>query len=202
MLEFKNRAFLVENCQSAFLRHLFRSWCHAMISSMRVCLSGIRRSRHCLVENAEFGFGQIEPAAVFWRKRGNARHRHGRRVASRALADPPSDRLAETRDGRPLAELLALVRRGSAELLAHHVRIHDGPNRSRSRPKRLPTTPEAAFIEFCRALQNGNNSERAGVRFACPNIQIYDARVVDLYQWVCARYLVGVKGAETKIKHG
>jgi len=38
------------------------------------------------------------------------------------------------------------------------------------------------------------------VRFARPNIQIYDARVVDLYQWVCARYRVGVKGAETKAK--
>ena len=33
-----------------------------------------------------------------------------------------------------------------------------------------------------------------------PNIQICDAHVVDLYQWVCARYLVGVKGAETKAK--
>ena len=31
------------------------------------------------------------------------------------------------------------------------------------------------------------------VRFARPNIQIYDAHVVDLYQWVCARYLVGVR---------
>jgi len=39
------------------------------------------------------------------------------------------------------------------------------------------------------------------VRFARPNIQIYDAHVVDLYQRVCARYLVGVKGAETKAKH-
>jgi hypothetical protein len=38
------------------------------------------------------------------------------------------------------------------------------------------------------------------VRFARPNIQIYDAHVVDLYQWVGARYLVGVKGAETKAK--
>ncbi len=38
------------------------------------------------------------------------------------------------------------------------------------------------------------------VRFARPNIQIYDAHVVDLYQWVCARYLVGVKGADTKAK--
>jgi hypothetical protein len=35
------------------------------------------------------------------------------------------------------------------------------------------------------------------VRFARPNIQIYDAHVVDLYQWVCARYLVGVKSADT-----
>jgi hypothetical protein len=34
------------------------------------------------------------------------------------------------------------------------------------------------------------------IRFARPNIQIYDARVVDLYQWVCARCLVGVKRAE------
>jgi hypothetical protein len=41
---------------------------------------------------------------------------------------------------------------------------------------------------------------RADVRFARSNIQIYDAHVVDLYQWVCAQYLVGVKGAETKGK--
>jgi hypothetical protein len=39
------------------------------------------------------------------------------------------------------------------------------------------------------------------IRFARPNIQIYDARVVDLYQWVCARYLVGVKRAETRQAH-
>src|SRR2546427_9170338 len=57
---------------------------------------------------------------------------------------------------------------------------------------------EAAFIEFCRRAPNGDRSDRADVRFARPNIQIYDAHVVDLYQWVCARYLVGVKGAETK----
>jgi hypothetical protein len=37
------------------------------------------------------------------------------------------------------------------------------------------------------------------VRFARPNIQIYDARVVDLYQWVRAPYRVRVKGAETKL---
>jgi hypothetical protein len=43
-------------------------------------------------------------------------------------------------------------------------------------------------------------ADRADVRFARSNIQIYDAHVVDLYQWVCAQYLVGVKGAETKGK--
>jgi hypothetical protein len=46
-------------------------------------------------------------------------------------------------------------------------------------------------------LQNGDHSDRADVRFARPNIQIYDAHVVDLYQWVYARYLASVKGAET-----
>src|SRR5260370_6021583 len=48
------------------------------------------------------------------------------------------------------------------------------------------------------ALRNGDHADRADVRFARPNIQIYDAHVVDLYQWVCARHFVGVKGAETK----
>ena len=38
------------------------------------------------------------------------------------------------------------------------------------------------------ALRNGDHSDRADVRFARPDIQIYDAHVVDLYQWVCARY--------------
>lgn len=33
-----------------------------------------------------------------------------------------------------------------------------------------------------------------------PNIQIYDAHVVDLHQWACARYLVGVEAAETKAR--
>jgi hypothetical protein len=42
--------------------------------------------------------------------------------------------------------------------------------------------------------------DRADVRFARVNIQVYDARAVDLYQWIRARYLVGVKGAETKAK--
>jgi hypothetical protein len=44
----------------------------------------------------------------------------------------------------------------------------------------------------------GDHSDRADVRFARPNTQIYDAHVVALYQWVCARYLVGVKAAGTK----
>ena len=46
--------------------------------------------------------------------------------------------------------------------------------------------------------RRGHAVDRADVRFARPSIQIYDAHVVDLYQWVGARYLVGVKGAETK----
>jgi len=45
------------------------------------------------------------------------------------------------------------------------------------------------------ALRNGDHSDRANARFARPNIRIYDARVVDLYQWACARY---PEGAETK----
>ena len=40
------------------------------------------------------------------------------------------------------------------------------------------------------------------VRFAHPNIQICDAHTVDLYQWVCAQYRVGVKGGEAKAKRG
>jgi hypothetical protein len=50
------------------------------------------------------------------------------------------------------------------------------------------------------ALRNGDHSDRADVRFVRPNIQIHDAPVVDLYQWVCARYLVGVKGCRNKGK--
>jgi hypothetical protein len=37
-------------------------------------------------------------------------------------------------------------------------------------------------------------SDRTDVRFVRPDIRIYDARVVDLFQWDCARYLVGAKG--------
>jgi hypothetical protein len=35
-------------------------------------------------------------------------------------------------------------------------------------------------------------------RFARPNIEIYDAHVINLFQSICARYLVGVKSADTK----
>jgi hypothetical protein len=35
------------------------------------------------------------------------------------------------------------------------------------------------------------------VRFARPNIRIYDAPVIDLYRWAYAQYLAGAKGAET-----
>ena len=36
------------------------------------------------------------------------------------------------------------------------------------------------------------------VRFARPNIQIYDVDELDLYQWMCAQYLIGVRDAETR----
>src|SRR5450631_1098222 len=42
------RASAVVNCPSAFACFLFRSACQAATSSVRVCLSGMRRSRHCL----------------------------------------------------------------------------------------------------------------------------------------------------------
>jgi hypothetical protein len=58
--------------------------------------------------------------------------------------------------------------------------------------------PAVAGSSSADALRNGNHSNRADVRFARLNIQIYDAQVVDLYQWVAARYLVGVTDAETK----
>src|SRR2546430_14808937 len=40
------RAFLVVNCQSALVWLALRSCSQAAISSMRVCLSGMRRARH------------------------------------------------------------------------------------------------------------------------------------------------------------
>ena len=46
----------------------------------------------------------------------------------------------------------------------------------------------------------GKTRAGAGVRFARPNIQIHDAHVVDLVPMGLCRYLVGVKGAETKAK--
>src|SRR6516225_12229783 len=40
------RAFLVVNCQSALVWLALRSYSQAAISSMRICLLGMRRSRH------------------------------------------------------------------------------------------------------------------------------------------------------------
>jgi hypothetical protein len=66
----------------------------------------------------------------------------------------------------------------------------------------VPTPTRDCKLEFCRPLRSGDHSDRADVRFARASIQIYDARVVDLHQWVYARYLFGVKGAETKARRG
>jgi hypothetical protein len=66
----------------------------------------------------------------------------------------------------------------------------------------VPAPPAIASSSSAGALRSGDHSDRADVRFARASIQIYDARVVDLYQWVYARYLIGVKGAETRAKRG
>src|ERR1700758_3278581 len=60
------RASAVVNCQSALAWCLLRWSCHAVTSWARICLSAMRRSRHCDA-NAEFGFGHVEPAAVLGR---------------------------------------------------------------------------------------------------------------------------------------
>ncbi len=39
------------------------------------------------------------------------------------------------------------------------------------------------------------------VRFVRPSIPNYDEHIIHLYQQICARYLAGVKAAETKGKH-
>jgi hypothetical protein len=57
----------------------------------------------------------------------------------------------------------------------------------------VSTRPEVAGSSSAGAFQNDDHSDRAHVRFAHPGIQIYDAYVVDLYQRVCAGYLVGVE---------
>jgi len=62
----------------------------------------------------------------------------------------------------------------------------------------VPAPPAIASSSSAGALRSGDHSDRADVRFASASIQISDARVVDLYQWVYARYLIGVKGAETR----
>ena len=60
------RALGVVKCQFALVWLALRSCSQAAISSTRVCLSGIRRSRHWDDRDAEFGFRQIEPTAVLW----------------------------------------------------------------------------------------------------------------------------------------
>ena len=89
------------------------------------------------------------------------------------------------KDSNPdLAVVLAIRRRATGRLnVFHSPFLHE---------------PPVAGSSSAGALRNSDHSDRADVRFARPNIQIYDAHVADLYQWVCARYLVGVKGAETK----
>jgi hypothetical protein len=87
----------------------------------------------------------------------------------------------------------------SFETLAMQAPQDEGISRLlRSRNSCFYTDPRLQASRFAGAFQNGDHSDRADVRFARPNIQIYDAHVVDLHQWVCARYLVGVEGAETK----
>jgi len=55
-----------------------------------------------------------------------------------------------------------------------------------NKPTQEPREPTVAGSSSAGALGNGEHSLIAQVvRFARPNIQIYDAHVVDLYQWVC-----------------
>jgi len=130
---------LVENCQSAFLRHLFRSWCHALISSMRVCLSGIRRSRHCLVRTPSSDSARLSQLPCFGGSEGTLGIVTGAELRLAPLPIRRATAWLKLATGAPLAELLALVRRESAELLAHHVRIHDGPiDRARDRSDYQP----------------------------------------------------------------
>src|SRR5438552_11533126 len=60
------RAFLVVNCQSALVWLALRSCSQAAISSMRICLLGMRRLRHWDVRTPSSDSARIEPAAVFW----------------------------------------------------------------------------------------------------------------------------------------
>src|SRR6266436_9376235 len=57
----------------------------------------------------------------------------------------------------------------------------------------MPRAPLVLLDVPSSRAQSRRQSNCADIRFARPNIQIYDAHVVDLYQWVCARYLVSVK---------
>src|ERR1700726_891133 len=57
----------------------------------------------------------------------------------------------------------------------------------------MPKAPPVLLDVPSSPAQSRRQSNCADVRFARPNIQIYDARGVDLYQWVYVRYFVGVK---------
>jgi hypothetical protein len=106
-----------------------------------------------------------------------------------------ADDFALCRSSRGGVQLVAHAAGGLLVLLApvvlsiysRQARLAMGGKSSLSRTRRR--SPQTLMV-----------TTRADVRFARPNIQIYDAHVVDLYQWVCARYLVGVKGAEAKAK--
>jgi hypothetical protein len=85
-----------------------------------------------------------------------------------------------------LGVVLAIRRRAIGELNVFHSCFYTNPRvagSSSASALRMVTTLIAQIFPFAR-----------------PNIQICDAHVVDLYQWVCARYFVGVKGADTKAK--
>jgi hypothetical protein len=59
------RAFGVENCQLALVLLALRSRSHAAISSMRVGLSGIRRSRH-RDDRTPSSLREFKPTAMLW----------------------------------------------------------------------------------------------------------------------------------------
>src|SRR5712672_618341 len=57
---------------------------------------------------------------------------------------------------------------------------------------RLPNRPVAALLarKARFQLQIGTTPISQVVRFARPNIQFYDGHVIDLYQLICAPYLI------------
>jgi hypothetical protein len=55
-------------------------------------------------------------------------------------------------------------------------------------------------IDAAGALRGGDHSDCADVRFARPNIQIYDTHIVDLYQMDLCAVSRWCEGPETKAK--